>query len=72
MIDEWLIGKNLEGSSYDVIMRYCPGIFLERLRKATKHVRASPICKFRMSLLDQSARNAGNTLTGSDSEQSGE
>jgi hypothetical protein len=34
----WLIGKDLVGNSRGLILRYYPGISLERLRKATKYL----------------------------------
>jgi hypothetical protein len=39
VISEWWIGKDLEGSGHDLILRYYPGICLEGLRKTMKTLR---------------------------------
>jgi hypothetical protein len=39
VICERLIGKDLEGSDRDLILRYYTGNFLEGLRKTTKNLR---------------------------------
>jgi hypothetical protein len=36
VINKWWIGRNLEGSCCDIILKYFPGISLEGLRKNTK------------------------------------
>jgi hypothetical protein len=36
VINKLRTGKNLEGSSFDPILRYFPSICLQRLRKTTK------------------------------------
>jgi hypothetical protein len=43
------VGKDVEGSGRDLLLRYCPSIFLEELRKATKN-------------LSQDSRSAGRDL----------
>jgi hypothetical protein len=37
MIDEWWIGRDLEGSD-DGLMSYCAGVWLEGLMNTTKHL----------------------------------
>jgi hypothetical protein len=46
MLDEWWVGRDLEGS-IRAVMRYCAGVGLEGLMNKTKHLIEDSRCRRR-------------------------